>query len=165
MNSPQVLRCVFPLLLSLHVTGFAAAADRGSPLVFIHNSPGALESIELKQVADLYLGRTTKIGGITLEPVLYDASHPLRAVFHRQILKEDPHEFAEHWRKIQFLGGNQRPPRTFRSVEAVLKYVQKTRGAFALVPAEDLGTRDIQKVDRVDGAAVEDSGYPLLQEP
>lgn len=131
------------------------------PLVFITNPGVSLGSVSSGDLIGIYTGRSSRIGAFDVRPVNYKAGNPYRAVFESVVLKMDPEAYANQLRAMEFLGGFDLRPATFRSVEAVREYVARTRGGLGFVPSWAVDA-SVRAIPSVDGVATTAPGYPLV---
>ncbi len=77
--------------------------------------------------------------GIRIHPVNLQSEHPLRIYFSKTVLGSLPNEQSDYWNGLYFHGTT--PPYSVQSEEAVLRYVNITRGAIGYVDGCKLDSR------------------------
>jgi len=123
-----------------------------------------LAQVSSKELRDLYLGETSRLGGTEMVPVNHAALTPIRRAFDKLVLHMNADEFAQAWKARRFLDPSQKQPTVFRSIESVKIFVAAEKGAIGYLPysAVDATVRVVQKVDNIDIASKD---YPLRMTP
>jgi len=120
------------LLLLILLTG-VAAADPPPDLVLVTHPDVPVESLDMKELRRIYLGKATRWpGGQTIRPVLLELDH-VYDTFVDEMLDRTTENFTVYWKRMVFTGKG-RPPRTFATVEEVAFYVSNTPGAIGYLP-------------------------------
>jgi ABC-type phosphate transport system substrate-binding protein len=106
--------CVLTLIFAL-VAPTAALAD----VVAVVSARSAVDHLSRKDVADLYLGRTTRFpDGTAALPIDQDEGVAERDAFYTHIVGKSPAQLKAHWSKIIFTGRGKPPMSTPTGLEA-----------------------------------------------
>jgi ABC-type phosphate transport system substrate-binding protein len=104
------------LLLVFAFVGFAAlGAARAEDVVPVVSAKSAITSLNASQVADIFLGKTSRFpDGTPAVPIDLNEESPERERFYTQYTGKSPAQLKAHWSKIIFTGRGQ-PPRQVAS--------------------------------------------------
>ena len=160
MVAGRVHNPVFAAILLICWLVLPRSARAQGDLVIIVNAQTSLEGVSSKELAALYLGDSTSIGGVNLKPVSYVAGNPLRGFFETQVLKLTAEQFAERWRSKRFLGSFTKQPTAFKSAQAVKRFVAEERGTIGYISSTDVDD-SVRTIGKVDGVPVGGHDYPL----
>ena len=131
--------CAFSALAATHI----AYAEEVAPLAVIVSSNPETAVIQQLNPRDMSLIYWKKKqywqGGARIRPVNLHAEHPLRIYFSKAVLGSLPSEQGDYWNGLYFHGTT--PPYSVQSEEAVLRYVNITKGAIGYVDACKLDDR------------------------
>ena len=109
-----------------------AAAEAGAPsrriAILVSERWAALEAIELPVLAQLWLGRRTRLDGRRIECFDLPAGSPVRRGFVASVLRRSDRELERYWIE-QALSGGPLPPRELASPEEVVRAVARRRGS------------------------------------
>lgn len=115
----------------------ASLAAESRPIAVIVSSTPEIAVIQQLPAHDLSLIYWRKKqywqDGVRIHPVNLHSAHPLRIHFSKTVLGSLPNEQADYWNGLYFHGIN--PPYSLQSEEAVLRYVNSTKGAIGYVDA------------------------------
>ena len=118
--------------LPLAVLCLAAGAARAEVVAVV----GARSPIVLMseaQIADIFLGRLTRLPGGTLAvPLDQPEGSPLRDEFYQRVAGKSPAQLKAFWSKLIFTGRG-RPPRALMDSKEVLKAVRDNPAAIGYV--------------------------------
>ncbi len=119
-------------LLALLLAPPLAHAD----ISIIVNSANPIRQMSVKQVSDLYLGRTRTFKGGEYALVFDLArSAPLRERFYGALTGMTPQQVNAYWSRLMFTG-QVLPPQAMPDDRAVLDLVRRNASAIGYVPAE-----------------------------
>lgn len=140
----------------------AAAAE---PLVILASSEWKeVESISLRDLRSVYLGRRTRLGGARIRRIDLPPGSAARAGFSESVLARPEPELERYWIE-QALSGGAIPPRQVTTPREVVRAVRRV-GTLGYVPQGSLADLDLEGVRMlpivVDGRtlAAGDPGYP-----
>jgi ABC-type phosphate transport system substrate-binding protein len=102
-------------------------------IAIIANSNNELGSLTRKQVADIYMGRTTTLpnGSIPL-PLDYQGDSEVRSRFYQSMTGKNMAQINAYWARLSFTG-QANPPRRLADKAAILHAVEKNPGALGYV--------------------------------
>jgi hypothetical protein len=99
----------------------------------ITNTQNPTTAVERRFVADAFLKKVTRWGdGETIRPVDLTSEAPTRIRFCDEILKRSVSAVKSFWQQVVF-SGRDVPPPELDSVDEVIAYVQRFRGAVGYV--------------------------------
>ena len=96
-------------------------------LVIIVNKENPATKMYLNQVSQFYLGVSN-----IFAPVELVEGNPLKAEFYKKVLEKEPAQVQAVWAKLTFTG-KAKPPREFKSVAEVRKYIAETPNAIGYI--------------------------------
>lgn len=135
----RVPNFIYVLLITLAITCNAFAA---SITVIVHpDSP--LKEASQNEIKKLFLAKSSKIQGESLEPVAQNSSQSIRVVFDEDILGKDPSSAKVHWSRLIFTATGMPPPELDTNY-AIVKWVSKNPKAIGYV--EDSSVNSSVKV-------------------
>lgn len=124
------------ILLALGAAALSAslAVDaRGQDVVAVVSSRSPITALDAAQVADIFLGKTSRFpDGTQAVPVDLAEESPLREKFYAQFTGKSPAQVKAHWAKIIFTGRGQPPRQVAGSAEAK-KFVAENPNAIAYI--------------------------------
>jgi ABC-type phosphate transport system substrate-binding protein len=92
-------------------------------LVVIVSAKSPVSSLSENEVADIYLGRTSRLpGGAAVVPVDLADDAANRAKFYRIVCGKSPAQLRAYWSRLVFTGSGQ-PPREVADADAMKKLV------------------------------------------
>jgi ABC-type phosphate transport system substrate-binding protein len=107
--------------IGLAITGIAlslGSAVGKADVVAVVSAHSAITSMSKSEVADIFLGKTTRFpDGKAVMPIDQAESSPLRDEFYLKFTGKSPAQLRAHWSKIIFTGRGQPPPVALSSVE------------------------------------------------
>lgn len=116
---------------------FASATDKTTnsmSLAIIVANDAPKDSISEAELNLIYWRKKEYwANGKRIRPVNLPSNHPFRVLFSRTILGSTPTEQSDYWNGLYFHGVS--PPHIVNSVEAVIRFVQETKGAVGYVNA------------------------------
>jgi ABC-type phosphate transport system substrate-binding protein len=108
---------------------FAAAPD----VVVIVSSKSAVTALTRAQVADLFLGKLSRLpGGDKAVPLDQPEGSPLRDAFYAEYAGKTAAQVKAHWSKIIFTGRGQ-PPAQVNDGQTALRHVAEHPNAIAYI--------------------------------
>lgn len=123
-------RCVTALAVSLLCVVLQSAASAG---VAVIGNPGlSVDSIPAQQVADIFLGKLTKLGDGTPIVVIDHQDSDVRDEFYSKVVGKSGTQLKAYWAKLVFTG-EAVPPKQYPDDKAVIKQVAATAGAIGYV--------------------------------
>lgn len=103
----------------LTVAWSLAAGANGHDVVPVVSARSAVKALNSNQVADIFLGKTSRFPDGTLAvPIDYSEESPLRDRFYAQFTGKSPAQIKAHWSKVIFTGRGQPPRQVTSAVEA-----------------------------------------------
>ncbi len=138
---PYLLLCVATLVAAVLVS-----APRAAPpdVVLVAHAEVPADTLSRRQVARIYLGKTTRWeGGLSIQPALFQGE-PAHETFVREVLGRSPESFSVYWKRMVFTGKG-RPPQAFDDPADLGAYVRETPGAIGFLPA-GAGTADLKVI-------------------
>lgn len=99
------------LVSLLGAAGFALAASFASAeVVVIVNAASPVSSASAGDIAQIYLGKRSDIGGNTVVAVDQAEGNASRAVFYDKVVEKNPSQLNAYWSRLIFTGKGS-PPR------------------------------------------------------
>lgn len=83
----------------------AVSAD----LAVVVNKDVELSEISIKEVAAIFMGRTTRLQGVALKPVDIASDKKIKKRFYWQITKKTPIQMKAYWSRLLFSGRGSPP--------------------------------------------------------
>ncbi len=121
------------LLVAALLLGLSALA--WGEVVVIGNQADEVGSLGEDQVAELFLGKTSKLpDGTVAEVVDLPAGNPVRGEFYSKVLHKTERQIRAYWAKRVFTGKGT-PPETLPDEHAVVDWVAAGRGRIGYVSA------------------------------
>lgn len=111
-------------------------------VVIVHPSVSASGS--QGDVANLFLGKATALGGTALEPVDQEDGSDAREEFYQKATGKSPAQLNAYWSRIVFTGKGQ-PPRAVGDDDAVKEAVAKNKSLIGYIDADALDS-SVKKV-------------------
>jgi ABC-type phosphate transport system substrate-binding protein len=164
MNRIQRLWTGSAILCALIALGASAAHASERALVLVTNLKTPLPNVSVTELRALYLGESMTLGGQSFRAINYTAGNPFRNAFEEHILRMTDEQFANHWRSKRFLGSFQKQPASFKSAEAVKRFVAAERDAIGYIPKASVDNT-VNVVPKLDSIPVGAKSYPLLLPP
>ena len=107
-------------------------------LVVIVSAKSSVSSLSENEVADIYLGRTSRLpGGAAIVPVDLADDAANRAKFYRIVCGKSPAQLRAYWSKLVFTGSGQ-PPREVADTDAMKKLVASRTSAIGYIDSSQL---------------------------
>lgn len=107
--------------------------------IIAHNN-NELGNLTRKQIADIYMGRTTSLPNGTIPlPLDYQGDPAVRARFYQAVTGKNMAQINAYWARLSFTG-QANPPRRLADRAAILQVVEKNMDALGYV--ENLETSD-----------------------
>jgi len=83
------------------------------------------ESLTLQEIRAIFLNKKRFIGGEQILVMNYEANHPLRLCFERNILDRSERSLERYWRKAYYKG--KRPPKIIKSTQMLFAYLDSVQ--------------------------------------
>lgn len=116
-------------IAALCLAGGAARAD----VVAVVSANSAISLMSDAQIADVFLGRVTRLpGGALAVPLDQPEGSPVRDEFYQRVAGKSPAQLKAFWSKLIFTGRG-RPPRALADSTEVLKAVRSNPAAIGYV--------------------------------
>ena len=116
------------MLLAAHNAG-----ARAEDVVAVVSARSAITALSPTQVADIFLGRSTRFpDGTQAVPIDQNEDSPVREKFYAQFTGKSPAQVKAHWSKIIFTGRGQ-PPRQVSGGPEVKKMVADNPNAIGYI--------------------------------
>jgi ABC-type phosphate transport system substrate-binding protein len=107
------------LLFALAGLWLGCAGARADDVVAVVSAKSPLNSLASNQVADIFLGKTSRFPDGTLAvPIDLGEDSPAREKFYVQLTGKSPAQMKAHWSKIIFTGRGQPPRQVAGNAEA-----------------------------------------------
>ena len=107
------------LLFALMALWLGCAGARAEDVVAVVSAKSPLHSLATHQVADIFLGKTSRFpDGTPAVPIDQGEDSPAREKFYVQITGKSPAQMKAHWSKIIFTGRGQPPKQVATNAEA-----------------------------------------------
>ena len=107
-------------------------------LVVIVSAKSSVSSLSENEVADIYLGRTSRLpGGAAIVPVDLADDAANRAKFYRIVCGKSPAQLRAYWSKLVFTGSGQ-PPREVADIDAMKKRVASSTNVIGYIDSSQL---------------------------
>jgi ABC-type phosphate transport system substrate-binding protein len=112
---------------------WASAAHAEPDITVIANSNNDLGALTRKQIADIYMGRTTSLpnGSVPL-PLDYQGDSAVRSRFYQFITGKNMAQINAYWARLSFTG-QANPPRRLTDRATIMQVVEKNQGALGYV--------------------------------
>lgn len=108
----------FAIALMLLGTGHAGGSS-AQDVVAVVSAKSPVTSLNSSQVADIFLGKTSRFpDGTHAVPIDLAEDSPLREKFYAQFTGKSPAQVKAHWSKIIFTGRGQPPKQVASGIEA-----------------------------------------------
>lgn len=121
------------LVSLLGAAGFALAASFASAeVVVIVNAASPVSSASAGDIAQIYLGKRSDIGGNTVVAVDQAEGNASRAVFYDKVVEKNPSQLNAYWSRLIFTGKGS-PPRQVGSDAEVADAVADDEEAIGYV--------------------------------
>ena len=127
-------------LLLFAMAGFwlACTGARADDVVAVVSAKSPITSLATHQVADIFLGKTSRFPDGTLAvPIDLHDSSPAREKFYVQLTGKSPAQMKAHWSKIVFTGRGQ-PPRQAASNAEDRKAISENPNAIGYIDASQV---------------------------
>lgn len=122
-------------LIALAVLLSVATKSRGAEpeIVVIVSQKSSVTTLTRDQVADIFLGKTSRLpGGAKAVPLDQPEGSALRESFYSEYAAKSPAQLKAHWARIIFTGRGQ-PPAEVPDGQAARKQVAENPGAIAYI--------------------------------
>lgn len=130
------MRRVF--LFAMTALWLGCAGARAEDVVAVVSAKSPLNSLASNQVADIFLGKTSRFPDGTLAvPIDLKEDSPAREKFYLQLTGKSPAQMKAHWSKIIFTGRGQPPKQASSSAEA-RKAIADNPGAIGYIDASQV---------------------------
>ncbi len=122
-------------MAGLWLASFDALCD---DVVAIVSAKSPLASLHASQVADIFLGKTSRFPDGTLAmPIDQEEDSPVREKFYAQVTGKSPAQVKAHWSKIIFTGRGQ-PPRQVGSNAEAKRAIAENPNAIGYIDASQV---------------------------
>jgi ABC-type phosphate transport system substrate-binding protein len=112
---------------------WASIAHAEPDITVIANGNNDLGTLTRKQIADIYMGRTTCLpnGSVPL-PLDYQGDSAVRTRFYQSITGKNMAQINAYWARLSFTG-QANPPRRLADKATIMQVVGKNQGALGYV--------------------------------
>ena len=140
MRSTIILRFLSILgigALLMFMTGVSYASD----FVVITHPQNGIEKMSKDEIINIYMGRNSRMpNGLSAIPIDVTYSTADKARFYMFMMEKELAEINSYWARLRFSGqGN--PPKQLESVEDVLEFVSRNKGALAYLDKKRVDKR------------------------
>ena len=112
---------------------WVAAAHAEPEITIIANNNNEFGNLTRKQIADIYMGRTTSLPNGTIPlPLDYQGDSAVRARFYQSVTGKNMAQINAYWARLSFTG-QANPPRRLADRAAILQVVEKNVDAVGYV--------------------------------
>lgn len=133
-------------VMALLVSVLLATAPVRADIAVIVHAANPVQSLTVRQVAELYLGRTRAFeSGQYAVVVDHAREDPVRVRFFKDISGMSLGQVTAFWSRLKFTGQVQ-PPQTLEDDAAVLEYVRTNAGAIGYVGTSSIGGAKVKTV-------------------
>lgn len=120
-------------LISFSTAALMASAEPRADVVAVVSSKSPITSLSKDQVADLFLGRMSRLpNGALIVPVDQAEGSAAFDQFYEKIAGKSPAQIKAYWSKIIFTGRGQ-PPRALRNDDEVKKHLAQNPQAIGYI--------------------------------
>lgn len=120
-------------LISFSTFALMASAEPRADVVAVVSSKSPITSLSKDQVADLFLGRMSRLpNGALIVPVDQAEGSAAFDHFYEKIAGKSPAQIKAYWSKIIFTGRGQ-PPRALRNDDEVKKHLAQNPQAIGYI--------------------------------
>jgi ABC-type phosphate transport system substrate-binding protein len=130
----MMIRKLFSRIAMLSVCSLPLAAF-ADVVVIVHPSVSA--SGTQAEAADLFLGKASALGGVTLTPVDQESGSASRNTFYEKAAGKNPSQLNAHWSRIVFTGKGQ-PPKAVGDDSQVKEAVAKDKSLIGYIDSSAL---------------------------
>ncbi|BAF72022.1 hypothetical protein [Sulfurovum sp. NBC37-1] len=134
-----MLKFLFAFLL----LSVAVSAD---DLLVVTNASNDINTVTPFQLRQVYLGKRRFWKEMKLLPLNLPPQNKLRKKFEKNVLHMSPSALDAYWMKEHYLG--HRPPYRVESVESMIRFVKKVKGAIGYIP-ERKAVKGIKVIYRI----------------
>lgn len=129
-------------LVSVHMVSLAMADDKTPVIAVVVGSQETVKSLKLStKNLNLIYWRKQQFWpqGLRIKPVNLKSQHLIRVAFSKTVLGSAPNTQVAYWNEQYFNGIL--PPHSVDSEEAVIRYIESTKGAIGYINACNLDKR------------------------
>jgi len=119
-------------LFAVCATPLSALADI---VVIVH--PSVSVSGSQTEVANLFMGKASALGGVALKPIDQESGTETRNTFYEKAAGKNPSQLNAHWSRIVFTGKGQ-PPKAVGDDAAVKEAVAKDKSLIGYIDSDAL---------------------------
>jgi len=134
-------------LVGVFAMGFGTAWAEDIVIVVNDNAP--VQSLDAREVKEIYLGETGYWGDQRITPVGYQDGTPIQGTFLDKVVNISENVYKTYWIKRIFREGGV-PPTKAGSSEEALRMVSQSAGGITYIPASALasagGVREVFRV-------------------
>lgn len=130
---------LFTLILYLTLVTTARA-----DLAVVVNKDTPLAEVSIKEVAAIFMGRTTRLQGVPLKPVDIASDKETKKRFYWQITKKTPIQMKAYWSRLLFSGRGS-PPIALRNKGDLLAVLGREMDYISYIDSDDV-TDDVKVV-------------------
>jgi hypothetical protein len=100
--------------LAVALTGLSLQAAAGVAVVV---NPSVSASSTKGEVANLFLGKSNSLGGVSLTPIDQEEGSAVRDTFYQAAAQKNPSQLNAYWARVIFTGKGQPPKAVFDDAE------------------------------------------------
>lgn len=116
------------------VFGNAAYALAGEVLIIANPSVPA-DKLDSDEIKNIFLGKTAKWGNNDMVTVVVSKDSEVHISFLKKYIKRTENQFNNVWRQNLFTGKGKQPVKV-ESIEELVDYVSKTKGAIGYISSD-----------------------------
>lgn len=134
----------------LLITALILSGPLYADILVIVNARNAVESLEKKQVVDLFMGRVSSFpGGAPAQTLDLRPGSPLRADFYRRLTGKSEAQVDAYWATLVF-AGRMSPPKQFSDDRQLINEVGNNPAAIAYIARQPLpaGVKAVMELPR-----------------
>jgi ABC-type phosphate transport system substrate-binding protein len=136
-------------LVGLSMPVKAQESDQANidPLVVVANAQSATDSLDKKQLIDIFMGRFKNFpNGEPVTPIDYFAGSPQRIAFYGLLVDKSERKIDAYWSRLLF-SGRATPPKKASSVPDIIQIMKDDVNALAYINASNV-TKEMKIVYR-----------------
>ena len=119
-------------LISILLFTMPAAYAESISIVVNNASTIDKSSVTPKEIRNIFLGKTKKLGGVPVSPIAQVKTRPITVIFNENVIKKSESQARVYWSRMVF-SGKASPPPELESDQSVLLHVGKNSSAIGYV--------------------------------
>ncbi len=132
----KIVVLIFIVTLCMHAEVIAVVVGKQTPI----------EHLSAHQIKAVFLKKREFLDGIRMKPINLSPKSPLRRSFEKHLLKMDSETLERYWVQVHYRG--HRPPYRVNSIESMIRFVERVRGAVGYLPQHEV-PKDLKVLYRI----------------